>query len=187
MIFIAAVGLSSRSVQGLTAHEVEVTSIHALLGRLDDAFGSDKYAVVTPWEYSTFLYLRLAYPDRPVYDAFDPRRTGELEWASVQERFFEGRIVRNIDQLRAIDKRLLYVGFPEAMPIANLRHLASLMPDTIGQPLIRKLNSLGTRKHLSLSWMWDSPDLSLELIDRVGNYHVYQVTLPETAAQEGRS
>lgn len=187
VIFVAAVGLSSRSVQALTAHEVEVTSLHALLGRLDDAFGPDRYAVVTPGEYSTFLYLRVAYPDRPVYDAFDPRRMGHPEWSSGQDLFFAGRMLRTVDQLRAIDKRLVYVGFPEAMPVANLRRLASLLPNTIGEPLIRKLDSLGTWKQLSLSWMWDEPDLSLELMDQVGNYHIYQVTLPETATRDGRS
>jgi hypothetical protein len=84
-----------------------------------------------------------------------------------------------VDQLRAIDRLIVYVGSPEAMPIANLRRLASSMPDPIGEPLIRKLDSLGTLKHLSLSWMWDEPDLSLELMDQVGNYHVYKVVLPD--------
>jgi len=186
-IFIAAEGLSSRSVQALTAHEVEVTSLHALLGRLDDAFGPGRYAVVTPGEYSTYLYLRMVYPDRPVYDAFDPRRIGHPEWSSGQELFFAGRILRSIDQLRAIDKQLVYVGFPEAMPVANLRRLASLLPNTIGEPLTRKLDSLGTWEQLSLSWMWDEPDLSFELMDEVGNYHVYQVILPATATRDGRS
>jgi hypothetical protein len=187
MILIGAVGLSSRSVQALTAHEIEMTSLHALLGRLDDAFGPGAYAVVTPWEYSTFLYLRLVYPDRPVYDAFDPQRIGHPEWSSAQERFFAGRILRNVDQLHAIDRQLVYVGFPEPMPVANLRRLAGLLPKRIGEPLIRKLDSLSAYKHLSVSWMWDDPDVSLELIDQVGNYHVYQVTLSETAVRDGRS
>jgi hypothetical protein len=35
--------------------------------------------------------------------------------------------------------------------------------------------------------MWDEPDLSFELMDEVGNYHVYQVILPATATRDGRS
>ena len=142
---------------------------------------------MTPGEYSTFLYLRMVYPERPVYDAFDPRRIGHPEWWRGQELFFAGRILRTVDQLRAIDKQLVYVGFPEAMPVANLRRLASLLPNTIGEPLTRKLDSLGIWEQLSLSWMWDDPDLSLELMDQVGNYHVYQVSLPEPATRDGRS
>jgi hypothetical protein len=180
MVFMAVLGLSSRWVQGLTGHEVEVDSMHTLFRRLDDRFGRGMYAVTTPWEYSTFLYMRVAYPDRAVYDAFDPQRVGNPNWSSAQERFFPGRILRDVDQLRAIDKQLLYIGFPEAMPISNLRRMAGWAPMTIAEPLMQKLDSLDTLKHLSLSWMWNHPELSFTLIDQVGNYHVYQVTLPET-------
>ena len=76
-----------------------------------------------------------------MYDAFDPRRIGHPEWSSAQERFFAGRILRNVDQLRAIDRQLVYVGFPEPMPVTNLRRLAGLLPNMIGEPLIRKLDS----------------------------------------------
>jgi hypothetical protein len=185
MILIAAIGLSSRWLQRLTAHEVEIDSLHTLIERFDESYGPGSYAIVNPWEYSTFLYLRVVYPDLPVYDAFDPRLIDEPQWFSAQERYFEGRVVRNADQLRAIDKPLLYVGFPEAMPLANLRRLAALLPDVVGAPLIQKLDSLPTQKHLTLSWIWDDPALSLEPTDQqVGNYLVYQVNLPETAAQE---
>jgi hypothetical protein len=179
-LLVFTVALSSRSVQALTEHEVEMYSMHRLLGRLDAAFGPGAYAVVTPWEYSTFLYLRLAYPNRAVYNAFDPRLVGRPDWAVAQKRYFDGYILRYVDQLRAISKPVVYIGFPEAMPIANLRAWAALAPGPIREAVLDKLDSLGALKHISLSWMWDSPALSFAPVDQVGNYVAYRVTLRET-------
>jgi hypothetical protein len=134
-LLVCAVALSSRSVQGLTEHEVEMYSMHNLLRRLDAALGPGAYAVVTPWEYSTFLYLRLVYPNRAVYNGFDPRRVGPPEWMVEQERFFDSRVLRNVDQLRAISNPLVYIGFVDAMPIANLRDWAELTPSRSVRPL----------------------------------------------------
>jgi hypothetical protein len=176
-LLLLAVALSSRSVQGLTEHEVEIYSMHRLLRRLDAAFGPGAYAVVTPWEYSTFLYLRLAYPDRAVYDGFDPRRVGRPGWAAAQDRYFDGRVLRNVDQLRGIAEPLIYLGFSEAMPIANLRDWADRAPEPIRGAVLDQLDALPALHHLSLSWMWHSPALSFAPVAEAGNYVAYRVTL----------
>jgi hypothetical protein len=179
LALIAAIGLSSRALQGITAHEVEIGSLHTLLGRLDATFGPAGYAIVTPWEYSTFLYLRVAYPEHHVYDAYDPTSAGPPDGFLDRQRHFAGHLLRDLDQLRAIDTPLVYVGFAEAMPIANLRRLAGWLPRTIGETLLRQLDALDTLEHLTLSWMWDAPELSFAPLDQEGNYLAYRVTLGE--------
>lgn len=188
-LLVFTVALSSRTVQGLTEHEVEMYSMHRLLKRLDAVLGPGAYAVVTPWEYSTFLYLRLVYPNRAVYDGFDPRLVGEPDWMAAQEKFFDGYLLRNMDQVRAISDPLVYIGFPEAMPIANLRDWTDWTPDPIRQAVLRKLDSLGALKHISLSWMWHAPELSLSPMAQVGNYTAYNVEVREAdrAASAGPS
>ncbi|MEM7025621.1 MAG: hypothetical protein AAF637_24025, partial [Pseudomonadota bacterium] len=189
VVLVAGVGFASRMVQGLTAHEVEMTSFHRLIGRLDETYGRNAYALATPNEYSTFLYLRLMYPDRHIYNAFDPftapevRAISKERWASAQGRFYDGHLLRNIDQVRAMDRPLLYAGFPEAMPVANLRRMADRAPASLGAPLIQRLDKLDTRDQLALSWMWAAPELDLELVEREGNYVVYRVDLAGEIAQ----
>ena len=48
-------------------HELRIDQLHRLIARLDQTYANRNYAILTPYTYTDFHYLRFAYPERPIY------------------------------------------------------------------------------------------------------------------------
>jgi hypothetical protein len=163
--------LSSQAAQLLTAHEVRMDQLHALIGQLEERADGRPYAVLTPWAYTDFHYLRVAYPDLPVYNV-------SSKDASIDDSDFYGpRRIDDLAALSALPERLFYLGFDEAFPVHNIAELAGWLPPALEQPIKAKLDTFSLVEHLKTSWMWDDPAVSLVESGGLGHYRIFEVQL----------
>lgn len=178
---------SIAATQLIMAHEVRIWQFHTILRDLDKVHGCRDYAILTPWEYSNFHYLRFMYPQRNVYTVHQRMLPGaggvDTEWADFQKQFYGQRAIQNIDQLRALDTNLVYLGFEESFPIANLRALIQKFPlsrlrTSIGQ----KMDIVADQKHFEESWMWDNPRIKFTKLARHGHYVAMRVEIIPAAS-----
>jgi hypothetical protein len=164
------------------SHEVRVDQFQVVLARLDRLFGNADYAILTPWSYTDFHYLRFVYPDRPVYSVYATSSPGNVLTVkknpnSFEDHYYAGRMIRTLEELEGIpNAELVYVGFEENFPVANLRAIACAVPAISLDTLIEKMSFLN---HLSLSWMWDHPQLVFSEIVRYGHYVAYDVKIDQ--------
>jgi hypothetical protein len=150
-------------------HELRIDQLHRLIARLDQAYADRDYAILTPYAYTDFHYLRFAYPDRPIYSVqtFFARPSND-------QSYYPGRVVTDLAQLRSLDTELVYLGFRENLAVENLRQIVGLIPLPI---LARQFEKKAFQDHLALSWMWGNPDLVFEEPLREGHYLAYPVRL----------
>lgn len=155
-------------------HEVRMDHLDDVVERLDRAYGHD-YAILVPWTFTDFHYLRFVYPDQAVYSVqsvFENRNAAW--WRQLQDRYYGKRIIRSVGELAALDTNLVYLGFEENFSVANLRTIVSYVP-FLG--LERQFQKAQFIDHLALSWMWESSDVRLTERFRRGYYQVYGVEL----------
>jgi hypothetical protein len=179
-ILIAA--SSAGLAMAIMPHEVRMGQLDEVIERLDQTEGRD-YAILLPYLYTDFHYLRFAYPERNVYSVqsvFEEHRDAEW-WRQLEDRYYGKRVIRSIDGLTTLDAKLVYLGFEENFSVANLRTIISFVP-VLG--LERHFQQARFLNHLALSWMWRSPDVILTERFRVGHYRVFDVELrPEASAR----
>ena len=49
------------------AHELRIDQLHRLIARLDQKYAGRHEAILTPYAYTDFHYLKFIYPDRPMH------------------------------------------------------------------------------------------------------------------------
>jgi hypothetical protein len=166
-------------------HEVEMDEFHALLTRLDRLHGDADYAILVPWTYTDFHYLRFAYPDRLAYSVQSKTahryQPGERE--AFEQRYYGKRIVRTVDELLALDVPLIYVGFELNFSVANLRRMTLRLPN---DPLGKYFEEKKFQNHLALSWMWNDPAIVLSNRTVLGHYIAYDVRFNKSAQSPTR-
>lgn len=174
----ALLGLSAL-VQPLMLHGVRGDHLSALVRRLDAVYGADHYTIVTPSEYTTFLYLRFMYPQRAVYTVFTPAPPNHRDpraWASLQQRYYGSRALQTLESLRSVAGPILYVS-PDANPtVATLHEFLEHLPRTgqreFAEALLAKMRP---GKPDEMSWMWTDARIALRVIERDGHYVARQV------------
>lgn len=178
MLAFLIVGLSSGTFQRIMAQDVAVDDIDDMMTALDERFGPRNYTIVSPWEFSTFLFLRVAFPEYSVVNAHTPSSWKVPVWtADEQRRFFGARLVENASELAPLRRPLVYMGFEENLSVANLRQLITLVPseqlrNTVSKMIAAKVDET----HLQSSWLWSQlepqePDMI------IGHYKAF--VLPE--------
>jgi hypothetical protein len=169
---IAAALIAAAVLVGPTAlaqkvmfHGVQAGQLRELLRRLDVAYGRDGYVIVTPSEYTTFLYLRFVEPDRPVYTVFTagpPDHRDPAAWPGFQRRHFGARALQSAEEAAAVGARMVYVGPESDLSVADLGALVQSVPSArlraAGESFIRRMDPFNP---LVLSWMWRDPRIRL--------------------------
>jgi hypothetical protein len=183
---IGAVVLLAPTVmaQQVMFHGIRMDHLRALLRRLDQTYGADGYAIVTPSEYTTFLYLRFVYPQRAVYTVFTPAPPNHRDpkaWAEFQKRYYGQRAVHSMQSLRALGEHIVYVVPESNLTVANLRGLIDSLP----RSGLRELaEGLVTKMHpgnpAAMSWMWNDPRIDLSEEYRYGHYAAMRVGFRST-------
>jgi hypothetical protein len=150
-------------------HELRIDQLHRLIARLDQAYAGRNYAILTPYAYTDFHYLRFVYPARPIYTVQTVFSRPNNDW-----RYYPGRVVTDLAQLESVDAELVYLGFHENLAVENLRRIVGVIPLPI---LARQFEKKEFQDHLTLSWMWGNPELVFEEPLREGHYLAYPVRL----------
>ncbi|MGH6895220.1 MAG: hypothetical protein ACREJ5_01550 [Geminicoccaceae bacterium] len=166
LLLLIVVGSNLIALSVMT-HELRIDQLHRLIARLDQAYGNRDYAILTPYTYTDFHYLRFAYPDRPIYTVQTVFSRPTNNWS-----YYPDRVVTDLAELRSLDAELVYLGFHENLAVENLRRIVEVVPIPI---LARQFEKREFQDHLALSWMWGHPDLVFEEPLREGHYLAYPV------------
>ena len=150
-------------------HELRIDQLHRLIARLDQTYANRNYAILTPYTYTDFHYLRFAYPERPIYTVQTVFNQQTDNWS-----YYPNRVITDLAQLKALDAELVYLGFHENLAVENLRRIVGAIPLPI---LAKQFEKKKFQDHLALSWMWGHPDLVFEEPLREGHYLAYPVRL----------
>jgi Dolichyl-phosphate-mannose-protein mannosyltransferase len=166
LLFLAIVGSDLIALSVMT-HELRIDQLRRLIARLDQEYANRNYAILTPYAYTNFHYLRFVYPDRSIYtvQTVFKRPPNNLS-------YYPGRVITNLAELRSIDAELVYLGFHENFAVANLRRIVEVIPLPI---LAKQFDKRTFQDHLTLSWMWGNRDLLFEEPLREGHYLAYPV------------
>lgn len=163
--------------QRVSPHEVETDDLHAMLAAIDAEVPDA--SVLVPWEYTDFHWLRFIDPQRPIYTVHARRKqTGggaDATWtAEAQRRWYGERFLTPDDALPT--GPLVYLGFTQTMPIANLRELAGLVPlPSVRAKLDAELAKMSPRSQLHESWLWNDPRYRLDPMLELGHYRALRV------------
>jgi hypothetical protein len=177
---------SAADAQLLMMHEVQTNHLDMLLHRLDSLHEAHHYALLTPVEYTLFLYIRFAYPQRNIYDVetrIDTDRAARGATAAnrveFQQRFYGFRALHTIEQVRALDTELVYLGYESTFPVANLRTLARQVPlERLQRIVDAKIHRIvSTTDRMAQSWLWYHPSVTFQEIARQGHYIAMRVVL----------
>jgi len=171
----------SALVQPLMLHGVRSDQLNALVRRLDALYGANHYTIVTPSEYTTFLYLRFVYPQRNIYTVFTPAPPNHRDpraWATLQRRYYGGRALQSLESLRAVHGPVVYVS-PDANPtVATLHDVLEQLPDGASRTLAEGvLARMHPGKPDEMSWMWSDTHIALGEVGRAGHYVAWRVRL----------
>jgi hypothetical protein len=173
--------------QPLMLHGVRSDRLSVLLQRLDALYGAGRYTIVTPSEYTTFLYLRFMYPERAVYTVFTPappNHRDPREWALLQQQYYGARAVQNLQALHSVPGPIVYVS-PDANPtVATLQdaleHLPNSAPRRLGEGVLAKMHP---GRPDAMSWMRSDPHVALCVVEQTGHYVAWQVRLDPDAGR----
>jgi hypothetical protein len=173
-VTVLTVAGSNMLALAIMMHEVRMDQLDDVVKRLDRGYGRD-YAILVPWSFTDFHYLRFTYPERAVYSVqsvFEDRSAAW--WRKMQDQYYGKHVIRSVEELTALDTQLVYLGFEENFSVANLRATVSYVPFF---DLKRQFQKVRFIDHLALSWMWDDPNVILTERFRRGYYRVYDVKL----------
>ncbi|HEY8468173.1 MAG TPA: hypothetical protein VIL18_00955 [Longimicrobiales bacterium] len=161
-------------------------SCRELVGLVNRIWGEDPdAALLVPWNYTDYHFLSFAFPERPIYLVQSPiDARGHVYrdslWERRQERNYGRAFIAGPEHLgRVAEIARVYLGHDVLPPIANLRKLASSLGFT---PIVRSLDAMQPRRHITESWMWSSREVRLREALRVGRYAAYRVETKPAAS-----
>jgi hypothetical protein len=168
----------SALVQPLMLHGVRSDHLSAVVRRLDARYGAGHYSIVTPSEYTTFLYMRFVYPQRDVYTVFTPAPPNHRDprvWASLQQRYYGARAVQTLDSLRSVSQPIVYLSPDANSTVAALYDFLGRVPSgprQLGEGLLARMHP---GKPDEMSWMRSDARIGLCIIEREGHYVAWRV------------
>lgn len=184
-------GLSSLAIiaaalltQPFTAHEVHIFQLSKAIAKIKQAANNTDFSILIPWEYTDFHYLRVAYPELPIFNVYaTPRLTPNQQhnWQQFQERYYGDRYLSHETAVLKIEGTHFYLGYRYTFPIENILGVVrSPWLGPLSAKLVGLIQSMAPLNHLEQSWLWHDPRARFQLVDEIGHYQVYTVTLGST-------
>lgn len=137
-------------------------------------------AILVPWSYTDYNYLRLVLPESNIYNVNSPVNFSidnaiETQWQSRFKQWYGDRYIINKGRVEELLKHgeVYYLGWRVYPPVQNVIDFANIIDLT---PLSEALNDMQMTDHRQESWIWASPDYKLELSGRSGQYEYYRVS-----------
>lgn len=155
---IAGIGLvalimagSNYYIQPKTTHELDISAYENVMGWIRKT--APHQPILIPWGWSDYHFLRMAYPEEPVYLAntstfFAPTNfvRDVSTWGDTLERWYGDRYIDDLADLKRLKKPWLFLSWE--VPGYNTHHW---------------------------SWVWDDPNLRRTLVYKHKKYRVYQL------------
>jgi len=176
IVALTVVG-SAAAVQPIMPYELDQPQLTRLVR---EQAATASVAILTPWNYSDFHFLRFAYPDRAIYLVQSAAtEVGDLvddaHWTS---RFAEMYGDRYLPSAAAVSDSLaegglLYVGWTVLPSFQNLKAvlLAVRLPRVAAY-----VDASQFRNHMAESWLVSDPHFTMREFARYGQYRVSHVT-----------
>jgi hypothetical protein len=160
----------------LMPYEVDRPALTRAVGEVLDR--DPNAAILVPWAYTDFHFLRLTLPDRPVYNVNTPG--GSLAaisgpWRARLDDWYGINYLDDPDRLSELltHQHAYYVGWRWYPPMENALHFA----ERFGLDAVaNRLRRLGLMDHRTQSWLWNDPRFDLEPAGRAGQYEVFRVS-----------
>lgn len=169
----------SAVAQPLMLHGVRSDQLNALVRRLDALYGANRYTIVTPSEYTTFLYLRFMYPRRDIYTVFTPAPPNHRDpqsWAPLQRGYYGARALQSLESLRAVRGPIIYVSPDANLTVATLHDVLEQLPQGAPRQLAEGVLARMHPGHPDeMSWMWSDTHIALGQVEHAGHYVAWQV------------
>ncbi|MDR9405010.1 MAG: hypothetical protein RI580_16425, partial [Halothece sp. Uz-M2-17] len=183
-IAIAALIVTAALAQPFTAHEVRIDQFEAVRQKIQSEAGDQPFSILIPWQYTDFHYLRVTYPNLPVFSVYeDQNLTGDqfVSWQNFQEKNYPNRILRNFNQVSTLEGIKFYIGYGYTFPIENIEEtLKSLPQDSLRQKILAQIQSMSPLIHLEKSWIWNHGEINLQPMGKIGHYQIFRVELLKT-------
>jgi hypothetical protein len=136
-------------------------------------------AILVPWNYTDFHYLRVSFPNAPVFLVQAAVKEGneiaeDSIWRERRQRTYGERFISDATALddRLGSRTLYYVGHGVLPPFQNLKAVASALGL---QGVSSQVDRLNPVNHVTHSWMWQNPRFLFHEETAIGNYKVYRV------------
>jgi len=139
----------------------------------------DDARILVPWMYTDFNFLRVIYPDLPIYNVNSPGLNGMDQaiakaWEARFTDWYGDRYLAGPGQLSGLMRQapVYYLGWTVYPPVQQVRNFSK----TLGwQVLDDKLQQPGLMNHLEQSWVWKSAELDLRPAGQSGQYQYFRV------------
>ncbi len=164
----------SWAAQSLMPYEVEAPKFIEAA----NAEASSNDALLIPWNYSDFHFLRFIYPDRPVYLVQSPTNSdGQIiqddVWLRARQRNYSGHFLPDAEALeKTVPGRRIYLGWTILPSLQNLQAVLKRIP--FGN-LEERFSSSKFLVHMTGSWLWQDPNYVLSPVGQHGQYLAYEV------------
>ena len=168
-------------VQPLTEHELRIDQFESAVQLIQADAREQPFSVLIPWEYADFHYLRVAYPDLNVFSVHENSDLAPAEladWKRFQNKYYGDRVLHTLDDINALQGLKYYVGYGATFSIENLRYMLGYLPASdLRQEISAKVQSMSPLKHMEKSWMWNHPNVELQVFRKIGHYQIFRVDL----------
>lgn len=177
VVVILSLAVTGGLAQRVMPHEVRWDQQFQILDKLDRRYGKGAYALLIPWSYTDFHFLRFAFPERSVYnvhtpdlaEAKKPFWSGDL---AKTQGYYGARLLRSREEVSAVELPAVYLGFGVNHTAANLLAIADWLH---WEKVAARIRGAGLLDHLDTSWMWRSLSYSFEPVARAGHYEAFRV------------
>jgi len=160
-------------------HRVQLDQMQAMIQTLNARYGADRYALLTSSGYTDFQLIRVLWPEVDARDVGtdtiffrgDRPRERALDW------YTSSRHPNSIEDLRALNRPLVYFGYRQTFAAENLRAIISYFSPSLATRLLGEINLVDRLHTDATAWLWNSPELRLDPIAESGHYLAYEVKL----------
>jgi len=175
-LVLCVVPLVSWATLPFMPYEMNAGELRRLVNRVHEI--DTRAAVLVPWNYTDFHYLRVAFPNRAIYLVQSPvNEEGEVvvesHWLRRRQNAYGDAFIADTASLKRLEGRALYyIGHGVLPPLQNLARVASVLGLKV---VAKRIDDMNPLNHIAHSWMWNSPDFVFYLVARDGNYRLYRV------------
>jgi hypothetical protein len=142
---------------------------------------SGKPAILIPWFYTDFHFIRMMKPNLKIYNVNSPRRDGILftldkRWQERLNYWHKDAYIDSVSELNKIltSRPVFYLGWEKYPPVENTVKMLKLLRLYRLSSLI---DQIPLTNHLAESWIWDSKAYQFELAGKCSQYKYYKISL----------
>jgi hypothetical protein len=180
LVAIALVIATNAAVLAIMPHRVDTGEMRQAIDALDARFGAGGYVLLTATGYTDFHMIRVLWPE---IDVRDPSTAETYVHPGLGSReqaiaaWYGGRQVETLASLRKVGKPVAYLGYRQTFAAENLHDMLARASPALAARVLGKVSLNDRLFPVSTKWLWDSPDVTVVPIARIGHYHAFEIRL----------